>query len=157
MNDPLAQHLQTWVDNHLGHVSPSAPVAIHVDQLITSYQPGRGWFREALRAFPALVTYVHDTGDRAQLALGIALRGGGRRIRQAIPRGVDDLERQWRRAEPPSLYLLDWNLCKQKTTFERYHVPLPFALIEPALEGVCAWYEEVRGAGEATPEQYRLS
>ena len=97
MNDLLLRHLQTWADDHLGHVSPSAPGAIHVDQLITSYQPDRGWFREALRAFPELVDYVHDTGVRAQPALSISLRGGDRRIRQAIPRSVDDLERQWRR------------------------------------------------------------
>lgn len=149
MNNEFVTSIRAWVDANLFQVSIWDPVSTHVNQLMGAYEPEQGWFAEALCAFSVLVEYVHTIGDPAQPAIGITLREGERKVQQDIPRSVQDIEGQWRNVEPPSLYMLDWNICKSHIAVERYHVPLAFSLMMPAIDGVYATYEEVRSTEDA--------
>jgi len=150
MDELAVRSLDRWLIEQLPLISPRKAAYDHIDYIFDRTIPPADTLAFALQAFNTLIEILEGQETPVKPGLMIPLfiqQANGDEAEgfvRAIPRDRRELEARWRREEPPSLYLLDWDTDKYFRPRERYHCPLPFDLFTPMLPGVWAFYSASR-------------
>jgi hypothetical protein len=120
------------------------PVSNHIDEVLGRKLERAETIPLSLRAFTVLVDEIGKLAQFVQPMLSIPLTSESNKLSAAVPQDFQSMMEEWRDREPPSLYLLDWELPKYLYSYEEYRRPLPFHLFSPPIPGVDEYYNEFR-------------
>lgn len=141
----LEKAIEQWSTKNIDQVSINNPISNHLDEILGIKIPRYETIATSCRAFGYLAELIKKTQHRVKPTLVIRLLTISANLGMNVPYSWEAIEDQLTH-EPPSLYLLDWEIVKGYTVREEFSSPLPFQLMEEIPDKIYVYYKEFRSA-----------
>jgi hypothetical protein len=138
--------VKRWLDTNLALVEVKRPISNHIDEIIHAKELISDVVNVSVQAYLSLVELLRQLQTPVKPMLIIPLHSTSRTITQAVPTTLSEVRAQLD-LEPPSLYLVDWDIGKAGALCEEFNTPLPFELIDRSFENIYLSYIEIRCTG----------
>lgn len=145
--------VERWIDNNLDQVMPKRPISSHIDEILADSIAIADWYSISISLFELVVEILLEKQMPVKAMLSIRLESLSNHIEFAQPSNIEEIKRQLSE-EPPSLYLIDWQLSKLGAFKELYHVGLPYRLTSRHDASIYSYYVEVRYKTEIEYDEY---
>jgi len=126
MPELLKDAIATWVEANLQEVSGVYPISNHIDEILGRSVQEPEAIELSINAYEFLVEMLRSLGVPVQPRLVIPLTWDTNELQRTVPQTLEEIRDQWRKCEPPSLFLLAWDRSRYLTIYEEYERPLPF-------------------------------
>ena len=146
MATALAESIDHWIDEGIPSLSIARPATVHIDELLGRTLLPAEYIAHSIGAFTVLVQRVIQRKLPAQPTLVIPLVSRGVQVYGFVPHTMSDVILELDHHEPPSLYLLHWDLWRTKPTYEQYQCPILLEFPGLNMRGLAAYYKEFRDA-----------
>jgi len=135
--------VETWCTEKLQFVTPTNPISIHLDELLSFTKGNPEGLMIAFKIYQNLIEFLTTLDMPIKPIMVIPLKYSDSRVALLAPNSFEDLCTQYDAKESPSLYLIDWQGCKFAAPCEEYCVPLIFELPIDTIK-VYSYYREYR-------------